>query len=242
MQPRLSTPRSRIGFGYPLFMTDCATTRDRILDASRRLFNEKGYAATPLAEIAASIGIAQGNLTYHFPTKRELVVEIEKRVRQRVRAKRASYRHGSVSDDYVNLLLFAMNHSWENRFLLRDHAQFTNDPNALRLDPDMAADLELLHELLQRMNKEGMFRRDLKVDLGVLARSLWIVSRFWMDHLGESEGLEQVTWADQERGLQHHFAVLLPCLTARARRDLESAVLHLSSRLAIEQEENCTYG
>jgi hypothetical protein len=63
-----------------------------------------------------------------------------------------------------------------------------------------------------------------------------------MDHLGESEGLEQVTWADQERGLQHHFAVLLPCLKARARRDLESAVLHLSSRLAIEQEENCTYG
>lgn len=64
---------------------------------------KKGYAATPLAEIAASIRIAQGNLTYHFPTKRELIVEIEKRVRQRIRAKRASYRHGSVADDYVNL-------------------------------------------------------------------------------------------------------------------------------------------
>ena len=204
-------------------MNDRATTRDRILDASRRLFNEKGYAATTLAEIAASIGIAQGNLTYHFPTKRELVVELEKRVRQSARTKRANYRQGTVADDYVELLLFAMNHTWENRFLLRDHAQFTNDSNALRLDPDMAADLEVLHELLRRMNKEGMFRRDLRVDLGVLARSLWIVSRFWMDHLRESEGLEQVTWADQERGLQHHLALLLPCLTASARRDLETA-------------------
>ena len=238
----MSTPRPGSGFGDPPLMIDRATTRDRILDASRRLFNERGYTATTLAEIAASIGIAQGNLTYHFPTKRELVVELEKRVRQRARAKRANYRHGTVADDYVELLLFAMNHTWENRFLLRDHAQFTNDPNALRLDPDMAADLEVLHELLRRMNKEAMFRRDLRVDLRVLSRSLWIVSRFWMDHLREAEGLEQVTWADQERGLQHHFAVLLPCLTASARRGLESAVLRLSSRLAIKEEEKSRYG
>jgi hypothetical protein len=169
-------------------------------------------------------------------------VELEKRVRQRVRAKRANYLHGMVADDYVELLLFAMNHPWENRFLLRDHAQFTNDPNALRLGPDMAADLEVLHELLRRMNKEGMFRRDLRVDLRVLARSLWIVSRFWMDHLRELEGLEQVTWADQERGLRHHFALLLPCLTASARRDLESAALRLSSKLAIDEEGANTDG
>lgn len=217
-------------------MTARATTRDRILDASRQCFNEKGYAATTLAEIATRIGIAQGNLTYHFPTKRELAAQLEKQVRQNARAKRASHRHGSVADDYVELLLFAMNNAWENRFLLRDFGQFAGDPNALRLDPDMAADLEVLQELLRRMNKEGMFRRNLRVDLRVLARSLWIISRFWMDHLRESEGLEEVTWADQERGLQHHFAVLLPCLTASARRSLESAVLQASSRLAIEEE------
>ncbi len=222
-------------------MTDHTTTPDRILDASRRLFNEKGYAATTLSEIAASVGIARGNLTYHFPTKRELVVELEKRVRKRMRAKRVNHRRGAVADDYVELLLCAMNHAWENRFLLRDHAQFTNDPNALRLDPDMAADLEVLHETLRRMHEEGLFRRDLRVDLHVLARSLWIVSRFWMDHLRESEGLEQVTWADQERGLQHHFAVLLPCLTASARRDLESAVRRASGGPAIEEEEKSAY-
>ncbi|HPG25386.1 MAG TPA: TetR family transcriptional regulator, partial [Myxococcota bacterium] len=28
---------------------------------SRQLFNEKGYARTTLAEIAASVGIAEGN-------------------------------------------------------------------------------------------------------------------------------------------------------------------------------------
>ena len=123
-------------------MSDRSTTRDRILDASRRLFNEKGYKATTLAEIAESVGIAQGNLTYHFPTKRDLTTALEKQVRQTVRRARAQARSGSVADDYVELLILAMNHAWEHRFLLRDYAQFTNNPDALRQDPDMAADLD----------------------------------------------------------------------------------------------------
>jgi AcrR family transcriptional regulator len=218
-------------------MTDRpAATRDRILDASRRLFNQKGYAATPLAEIASSVGISQGNLTYHFPTKRELAFELERRLRRGVRERRARPRTGAVADDYVELIILSMNYAWEHRFLLRDYAQFTNDPDALRQDPDMTADLEDLHGLLQRMRKEGLLRRDLQLDLRVLARSLWIVSRYWMDHLRELEGLEHLTWADQERGVQHHFAVLLPCLTAPARRDLQAAVLRAAGRLATEEE------
>jgi AcrR family transcriptional regulator len=213
-------------------MTDRSSTRDRILDASRRLFNEKGYAGTTLAEIAAAVGIAEGNLWYHFRTKRDLVVALEARARQSTQAHRAAYPRGAVADDYVEGVLFSMNLAWDNRFLLRDHMQFSSDPNVLRRDPDMAADLEGLHELLLRMSKEGMLRRDLRVDLQVLARSLWIVSRYWMDHLRELEGLDEVTWADWERGFQHHFAVLLPYLTAPARRELESAVLRVSSRLA----------
>jgi AcrR family transcriptional regulator len=217
-------------------MRDRSTTPDRILDASRRLFNAKGYAATTLAEIAAGVGISQGNLTYHFPTKRDLVIRLEAEARQKARARQANDRRGDVADDYVEHLLFAMNLTWDNRFLLRDRAQFTDDPDALQPDPDMAADFEELRELLLRARKEGLLRRDLRIDLRVLARSLWIVSRYWMDHLRESEGLERVTWADQERGIQHHFAVLLPNLTASARRKFESALLRASSQLAMQGE------
>jgi AcrR family transcriptional regulator len=214
-------------------MSDRCTTRRRILDASRRLFNEKGYAGTTLAEIAAEVGIAEGNLWYHFRTKRDLVVVLEEQVRQAVRAHRAAYPSGgSVADDYVECVLFSMKHQWENRFLLRDHLQFSNDRNAIRLDPDMAAEFQMLHELLVRMKKERLFRRDLPVDLKVLARSLWIVSRYWTEHLQEQEGLDAIEWADQERGVQHHFAVLLPYLTAPARRSLESAVLRMSGEIA----------
>ncbi len=205
-----------------------ATTRERILDASRQLFNERGYAATSQAEIAAALGISQGNLTYHFPTKRELVAHIQEAALERVRARRASLGAGRIADDYVEHLVFAMRMSRDYRFLLRDRVQFGNDPETEPVDAEMEADLAELRELLGRIEKDELFRRDLEIDLRVLARSLWIVSRYWMAYLLESEGLSRVTWADQERGIQHHFAVLLPHLTAPARREFEAALQRAS--------------
>jgi len=210
-------------------MSDRSTTRERILDASRRLFNERGYAGTTLAQIAASVGIAEGNLWYHFRTKRDLVVALEDELRQAVRQRRSAYPSGApAADDYVESLLFAMEQKWAYRFLLRDHLQFSSGRDALQLDPDMVADFDMLREALLRMQKEGMFRRDLPVDIEMLARSLWMVSRYWTDYLHEQEGLDDIRWEDQARGFRHHFAVLLPYLTAPARRSLESAVLRIS--------------
>lgn len=213
-----------------------STTRERILGASRRLFNEQGYAATPLAEIAGTVGISTGNLTYHFPAKRDIVKELGSRARQQYRDAHATPRSGPIADIYVELLRFAMEHAWQNRFLLRDQAQFGEPRFAGRPDPDSVADIETELAMLQRMQTEGMFRESLDLDLRMLSRSLWIVSRFWMDHLREVEGIDEVTWVDQERGLQHHFAVLFPCLTAAGRRAFELALERLADRHATPTE------
>ena len=62
-------------------MHDRLTTRERILEASLRLFNEKSFAATALTDIAKEVGIAKGNLTYYFSTKKDLALELEQRAR-----------------------------------------------------------------------------------------------------------------------------------------------------------------
>ncbi len=201
-----------------------ASTRERILDASRRLFNERGYAATTQAEIAAAVGISQGNLTYHFPTKRDLVAQLREAARDLIRTRRASLRTGPIAHDYVEHLVFAMRLTRDYRFLLRDRVQYSEGEDASRADAEMEADFAELSELLRRIEKDELFRRDLEIDLRVLARSLWVVGRYWTDYLRESEGLSRVSWADQQRGIQHHFAVLLPYLTAPARRDFEAAL------------------
>ncbi len=217
-------------------MTSQRPTRDRILEASRRLFNDQGYAATPVADIAKSVGISTGNLTYHFPAKLDIVTELAKRARLQYRDSNARPRSGPIADTYVEIVRFAMNHGWQNRFLLRDRAQFGESRGAGRPNPGSAADVEMAHELLQRVQSAGMFRDSVDLDLRVLARSVWIVSRFWMDHLSEAEGLAEVTWADQERGLQHHFALLFPCLNAAGKREFESALERLAGRHATSGE------
>lgn len=49
------------------------TGRDRIVAAALRLFAERGYASTSLADVAAEAGMLKGNLAYYFPTKPALL-------------------------------------------------------------------------------------------------------------------------------------------------------------------------
>jgi len=46
-----------------------ADTRRNILEVSLGLFNERSPAQVTTAEIAASAGVAEGNLHYHFRRK-----------------------------------------------------------------------------------------------------------------------------------------------------------------------------
>ena len=214
-------------------MDTSPSTRERILEVSRELFNRYGYANTTIAQFASEVGIAEGNLWYHFRTKRELASELEAQVRQGVREIRDAYPSGdAVADDYVAMILAAMNQKWAYRFLLRDQLDLSKDRTRVRRDPDMRADFEAVRDALDRMKKEGMFRRDQPVDLNILAESLWIVSRYWTEHLQEHEGLEDIEWADQQRGFEHHFAVLFPYLSAAAKRSLEAALMRISGELA----------
>ncbi len=48
-------------------------TRDRLIEAARRLFWEKGYTATGIAEIVHAAGARSGSLYYFFPTKEDLL-------------------------------------------------------------------------------------------------------------------------------------------------------------------------
>ena len=197
-------------------------TPDRILAASRQLFNEKGYAATSLSEIAAQVGISQGNLTYHFPSKSDLALGIVQGLRLRLNERRDSVQPGRVADDYVAHLLFAMSLIWNNRFLLRDRIHFADKVGSI--DSQSIADYEELYALMLRIQAGDMFRANTVDDLSVLTRSIWVMSRYWMDHLSEFEGLVDITWADQVRGIEHHFALLLPCLKQSARREFRVAL------------------
>ena len=91
-------------------MNTSPSTQERILEVSRELFNRGGYANTTIAHIASEVGIAEGNLWYHFRTKRELASKLEAQARQGIRKIRETYPSGNaVADDYVEMIFSAMN-------------------------------------------------------------------------------------------------------------------------------------
>src|SRR3972149_6282296 len=63
LAPRRGPRRTRRG---PL-------TRQQILDASLRLFSERGFARTTVRDIARQAGITDAAIYYHFESKRELL-------------------------------------------------------------------------------------------------------------------------------------------------------------------------
>lgn len=50
--------------------------RQRIVASAARLFAERGYSDTSLAEVAAAAGVLKGNLAYYFKNKAELLTAV----------------------------------------------------------------------------------------------------------------------------------------------------------------------
>jgi AcrR family transcriptional regulator len=62
-------------------------SRERVLCTAERLFNERGYTAVTLRDIADALGIRQASLYYHVPGGKEaLFIEVSERSFHRHRA------------------------------------------------------------------------------------------------------------------------------------------------------------
>lgn len=68
----------RLGSGRPRLIpyTGSASPRDQILDATARLFVERGFAATSTREIADAVGIQQATIYHYFSGKDGILSEL----------------------------------------------------------------------------------------------------------------------------------------------------------------------
>ena len=75
-------------------------TKRKIFETSMKLFAEKGYDATSIEEITATVGVAKGTLYYHFSSKEEifnfLIEEGMKLLQNSIDIKTAKY------DNYID--------------------------------------------------------------------------------------------------------------------------------------------
>lgn len=65
--------------------------RARILEAAAQRFAVRGYHRTPMAQIAADVGLTDGGLLYHFPSKKHLLLAV------------AEYRFSAIAQWWAGL-------------------------------------------------------------------------------------------------------------------------------------------
>lgn len=100
-------------------------TRDKIVQTAKSLFNERGFANVSLATLAEELGIAKGNVWYHFNDKRALLAAINAEYTA------VSEKRLKMVPDPENILqsyaAFIQTIAWEIRefrFMFRDRADY----------------------------------------------------------------------------------------------------------------------
>lgn len=95
------------------------STKSRILDEALNQFNEKGLHQVGVREIARSLEISPGNLSYHFPKKEDLVLEILKVYSAKNQEFRQAYLEGAASlNRFVEMFESMFHNQFEHRGLL----------------------------------------------------------------------------------------------------------------------------
>ena len=107
-------------------------TRERIVEQARLLFNEQGYGAVSTAALAAHCGIAEGNLWYHFKTKRALLDALGERYAEVIEPRLALAPDGDPLAAYARLLAALMAEFRDFRFLYRDQQSYGEHAGTIR--------------------------------------------------------------------------------------------------------------
>jgi AcrR family transcriptional regulator len=203
-----------------------ADTRERILEATRALWNERGFLAVPVADIAAEVGISTGNLSYHFPAKRDLVLALFDRAEKAHLELVREWEPGTALEELPGWIRALCGAIWEHRFLYRD------TPHLVLEAPTLARrGRETLAAEGRRQFGAGIealvAAGDLRIapdDQEALVTTGWILVRHWIDYLVEARGVERIRRRHVEALVTQYLALLGPHLTPAARRRLPAGV------------------
>jgi len=130
--------------------------RERILDVALDLFNEHGYDATSLREIAQRLGVSKAALYYHFEQKADIMVALHQRFHRIGQALLEEFAARSAEADPVRLWLELLDEFIDgvvaNRELVMMHQRNSQALRRIVGDtPENHADHEDMEEALRAM-------------------------------------------------------------------------------------------
>ncbi|WP_028116444.1 TetR/AcrR family transcriptional regulator [Ferrimonas senticii] len=200
-------------------------TKDRIIAASRELFNLHGERAITTNHIAAHLGISPGNLYYYFRNKEQII-----------RAIFAEYEHyvaesygdqldeNNLMQDYLDRMFQGM---WQFRFV------YASLSDILARDPELHQRYLVAHQQvleaaianMQRLVDNGSVQVDPTM-MRPLAEGMKMVVTFWISHLYTQNLDKPISESMIYQGVIQLLAIFHGYITPQFKPEFERLVSH----------------
>lgn len=194
-----------------------AKTRDKLLEASLILFNERGFGAVTTASIAQKAGVLEGSLWYHFRTKKDILLAHIALLQQVFEGTNLD-ADSSDADTIIAGIFASYDVIWDFRYILRDDfgAVLDADESALQTTRLINDFLDTWTEgRIQHAQDHGILH--IEADrMEDISEIILVIGRYWLDFSGKKYP-DADSAALRLKGLRHIFTVLGPYLTDEAK-------------------------
>jgi AcrR family transcriptional regulator len=198
-------------------------TRERILEASLRLFNEFGEPNVTTTVIADDLNISPGNLYYHFHSKDEIVnalfAEFEREIEETLAA--PARRAPNVEDMWLFLhLLFEG--IWKYSFLYRDLDDLLSRNRLLEVHfkQILAHKVKTAAALCEGLVATG----EMKASPGerqALATNMAVIATYWLPFEYARDPRRRDAGSGLGRGVYQVMSMMAPFLQGASRQLLQ---------------------
>jgi AcrR family transcriptional regulator len=174
-------------------------TKERILQLSLQLFNERGERSVTTNHIAAELNMSPGNLYYHFRNKNEIIKELMTQYQQQT-LEMLSLPDDRILDanDKIRYFQVLSSQLWAYRFLHRDVYHLVENNEDFRLIyPRFANQVMQQGQKIYKAFVNAGLMEMTDSEIEALTINLWIVLTNWTNflymsgHISDSNHLEE---------------------------------------------------
>ena len=207
-------------------------TKDRILQISLQLFNERGERSVTTNHIAAELGISPGNLYYHFRNKQEIIKELAQQYQAETLEMLALPVDRTLNaNDKISYFQVLSNQLWAYRFIHRDvYHLVENNEDFRKIYSRFAGQVMQQGQKIYRAFVDAGLMKMTDSEIEALIINLWIVLTNWTNFLYMSGHISDNTHLEEKwvwQALRQMVFLEGPYLMGESRQTYEQLLQSL---------------
>ena len=184
---------------FRMSQTKTLKTKERILQLSLQLFNERGERSVTTNHIAAELNMSPGNLYYHFRNKSEIIKQLMEQYQGETLQMLALPDDRLLdANDKIRYFQVLSSQLWAYRFLHRDvYHLVENNEDFRKMYPRFAGQVMQQGQKIYQAFVDAGLMQMTPSEIEALVINLWIVLTNWTNflymsgHITDSNTLEE---------------------------------------------------